>query len=239
MQLLNTHYEKHLPETCKSKRAGGQRTLTALMLMSSAFLSLIFSALAMFAFTQSALAQQLYYRYIDEQGLQVVESKIPSQYIANGYDILDGQGLLVERVPPAKSKSEYEREQAEQELFDRFIELKKRYSNVEEIDMARDRRLAGIRINVGVLKGNVSNIKDKIDVLTARAASFERDGREVPEHIRTEISSSQEELRNIADLLKVRQRELDRVNAQFDEDIELFSQGEKLIARMQAKEEAR
>lgn len=186
------------------------------------------------AMMSSVVAQQLFYRYINDKGLQVVESKIPSAYIGNGYDILDSQGLLVERVPPAKTRSEFEKERAEQELFDRFVEIKKRYSTVEEIDMARDRRLAGIRINVGVLRGNVTNIKDKIDVLTARAAGFERDGREVPKHIREEIESSQEELRNIDDLLQVRQRELDRVNAEFDEDIELFNQGEKLIERMRA-----
>lgn len=198
--------------------------------LASGFAALLLAA----SVSLPAIADQLFYRYINEQGLQVVESKIPSKYIANGYDVLDGQGMLVKRVPPAKSKGELERERAEEELFDRFVELKKRYSTIEEIELARNRRLAGIRINVGVLRGNVSNIKDKIDVLTARAAGFERDGRQVPDHLREEIETNQEELLNIDDLLNVRQTELDRVNAEFDESVALFKRGERLVERLRS-----
>ena len=90
--------------------------------------------LALFTSVAGVSAQQLLYRYVDEDGRLVIHHTIPVEYVQRGYEILNANGQLIEVVPPAPSADELERADAERQVRERYVILKRRYSTVDDIE---------------------------------------------------------------------------------------------------------
>lgn len=61
-------------------------------------------ASALLASTQSFAAQKLLYRYVNEQGVKVLNHIIPPKYAQNGYEVINESGQVVRVVPPAPTE---------------------------------------------------------------------------------------------------------------------------------------
>src|SRR3990167_2949902 len=53
------------------------------------------------------------YRYKDEQVNVVLNSTIPSEFVAKGYEVLNAQGRVIEKVPPALTQEQRAQRDAE------------------------------------------------------------------------------------------------------------------------------
>ncbi|MDY0248458.1 MAG: DUF4124 domain-containing protein [Pseudomonas sp.] len=122
-----------------------------------------------------------YYRYADERGITVINRQgVPPHLIGNGYEVLSEQGRVLRVVPRAPTPEEYRKLQADKEQAKLDRQLLMLYTRVEDIDRARDRKVADINGQVSIARGNLLSVNSLKADLQRQAASQERAGRKVP-----------------------------------------------------------
>lgn len=145
---------------------------------------LIFSLVTTMALSAHALAQNtVFYKYINAKGVNVVSSRIPSEYVKKGYDIISSNGRLIQRIPPELSAEEKVRLIAETErlkkIKDRDTLLLRRYSRPDDIEAAKQRKLSQIENRVWLIDRNIEKLNSKIDLYQSLAAEDERAGEKI------------------------------------------------------------
>lgn len=167
-----------------------------------------------------------YFRYTNEEGVQVINSTIPPEYSQKGYEEVTARGQVIRVVPPALSSDEAERLALQRQEAERLArwdeELLRRYSNVADIEAAQQRKLAQLDGSIAMLKGNIRNLKQQIAQQHANAARSERMGREVPESVLKALAGLEEELKLTEETIEERQRQFDEINDKFEQDKERF-----------------
>ncbi len=175
------------------------------------------------------------YRYTNAEGTVVIDHRIPPQYVAQGYEVLNDKGVVVRVVPRELTPEDRaNRDAAEQLAAQAAAEEKRlrewdeslllRYSTIEDIEAARERELRDLRIRVSILKSNKRSLKQQVETYQAQAADQERMGRAVDAKHLKAIEDLQGEIattdRSIAD----REEEIAEVTADFQKDIDRFGQ---------------
>lgn len=166
------------------------------------------------------------YRYKNAQGVTVMDSTIPSEYVAKGYEIVSRNGKVLKVVSPAPvgeaaDKARKQRLLAE-ELARTDVQLRRSYSNVADIDAAKARNLQSLQGNIDILEANLSGVRTKLQAAQARAASMERGGKAVPDNLLQSIRDMEQEDKDIQSQIKQRQVELQGVSDKFDSDRKRF-----------------
>ncbi|NHN37128.1 hypothetical protein G8764_07475 [Pseudomaricurvus alcaniphilus] len=167
-----------------------------------------------------------YYRYINDQGVKVINHQIPPEYVQKGYEVVSAHGVVLKIVDPAPTEEEAEaaeRERARIEAQREWDEeLLRRYSSLRDIEAAKQRKLAQIQTSINILESNISNIKSQIVTQQAKAADSERLGREVPKQILAAISGLEEELRHTREQADERQQLYQETIEKYERDKQRF-----------------
>jgi len=130
------------------------------------------------------------YRYVNDKGITVIDRLgVPPQYIGKGYQVLNDQGRVIREVPPAPTAAEIEQRKADAARASSDQQLMRMYTSVEDVDRARDRKLAELDGLTSVAKGNLQSLKTQQANLQARAADQERAGRPVPEDLVAQLGN--------------------------------------------------
>lgn len=147
-------------------------------------------ALCSALWSSSLLAATEMYRYIDERGVTVIDRLgVPPEHVARGYEVLNEQGRVIRVVPPAPSAEERQRLAEEKAKASSDAQLLRIYSEVSDVDRARDRKLAELDGAIRVAESNLQSLRTQQGSLQAKAAEFERAGRQVPEHLLVQIEN--------------------------------------------------
>lgn len=164
----------------------------------------------------NAASGQVLYRYTDEQGILVLNERVPPEYVAGGYEILNHSGRVLEVVPPQLSPEEFEaqRQQEAQEEADR--KLLKRYNSVADIESARKRKLAIVEQDMAIMRSNISSLGRQIAQEETSAARTQRGGREVAPELLQRIADLQKEVSVLRERLSRRADEAVSINDEFD-----------------------
>lgn len=134
------------------------------------------------------------YRYVDDQGVVVISRQgVPPEFIAKGYEVLNDQGRVVRVIPPAPSAEEMQRLLADKARARSDAQLLRLYASPEDVDRARERKLAELDGLIGVARGNLQSVRSQQANLQSQAAEHERAGRTVPEHLLAQIDNQQAE----------------------------------------------
>ena len=149
------------------------------------------------------------YRYVDDKGVTVLSRQgVPPQFIGKGYEVLNDQGRVLRVIPPAPTAEEYARMQADKARASSDAQLLRLYSNLDDVDRARERKLAEIDGVTSVARGNLQSVRTQQANLQGQAAEYERAGREVPANLLKQINNLKDEqqrlLRDIARYQQVR-----------------------------------
>ncbi|GIZ13734.1 DUF4124 domain-containing protein [Pseudomonas sp. NCCP-436] len=151
----------------------------------------------------SGMATELY-RYIDDNGVTVLSRQgVPPEFVGRGYEVLNNQGRVLRVVPPAPTAEELARMKAEKARARSDAQLLRLYSSLEDVDRARERKLAELDGVTSVARGNLQSVRTQQANLQSQAANHERAGRPVPENLLTQIDSLKSELERL-------QRDIDR-----------------------------
>ena len=172
----------------------------------------------------SAFSQE-FYRYKNEQGQTVMDSTIPAQFVANGYDILDARGQLVRRVPaqqaavPGSSAAD-ESLQAEAQAQDQM--LLSSYSSVAEIEAHRQRKLEAIEREISIIESDQRVMGGEFEQVNAEYAELVEREREIPDALAQSRNDLEATLVFLDQQLQRRLQEIQTTRQEFDARVERF-----------------
>lgn len=171
---------------------------------------------------------KVYYRYYDDKGVKVLDHSIPPKYVRSGYEVLSMSGEVLRVVEPAPAEEDAERVarerkiQADQHTNDAL--LRRRYSNLNDIEAIKKRSLLELQSNLDILRGNLSSTRAQIENQHVRAAATERSGRTVTSETLKLIADLQAEERDIQLQIKHRELEYQSLSDRFDQDKRRFEE---------------
>jgi hypothetical protein len=179
-------------------------------------------------------SQGYLYRYINDDGVTVINYSISPEFVRRGYEILNRDGTVFKVVPRTLTKDELanrsgeaylaqvEAEEAERlRKWDKSLLL--RYSTLDDIEAARSRALRELRIRISILRGNVSALKLRVEANQLQAANIERSGGQVPVAVVGAITVLQGEITITERSIVERESEVDVVDQGFQRDIDRFA----------------
>ncbi|MCJ2371053.1 DUF4124 domain-containing protein [Pseudomonas sp. RGM 3321] len=124
--------------------------------------------------------EALLYRYVDSRGVTVIDTQgVPPDYVAKGYEVLNGRGRVIQVVPPAPTAEQIRQSEAEKRQAAADAQLLSLYSSVDEVDRVKARKLAELDALIGVAQGNIQGLAAQQRNLQGQAADLERAGRPV------------------------------------------------------------
>ena len=176
-----------------------------------------------------AYANKLYRFDID--GRTVLKDHIPPELMKYGYEVLGSNGLVVEVVPPPPTPEELariraakqaeERKQAARETQKEIDQgLMRLYERPKDVERARLRKSEEVNTYIRLQQKRAEGLEGKLLNVQTRAASFERDGMEVPADIRQEVSELQGALTDTEKDISDRRKELSRITREYAEQFE-------------------
>lgn len=171
-----------------------------------------------------AAATQQRYRYVNDQGVTVLDQSIPSKYLDRGYTILNSAGQVLKVVPSAADRKRLDEQQqvidAEHKRKDRLAqsdqELLRMYSSAEDVERARDRKLESIRAAIALTDGNVLRLVAQKKSIENQGVQLERAGRTVSNEMVRNLKIVSSQIHDHQAELATRKAELERVRKTFD-----------------------
>jgi hypothetical protein len=175
---------------------------------------------------QNSTSSKVIYRYKNKDGVTVLDSKIPPEYVNDGYELLSLSGKVVKVIKPVVQGAEGERLYRERMLREEReredIQLRRSYSNVADIDAAKSRNLESLRGNIGILQANLSSARSRLKSYQSQAAAIERAGRQLPDDLLKNINNLVQEESDIQTQIQQREAEYKTVEQKFDTDRKRF-----------------
>ena len=182
--------------------------------------------LCIFIFGFSLVSAQEFYRYKDDQGQTVLDTKIPAEYSIAGYDILDSRGQLIERVAPARQISAEEsallNQSAAMQANDQMLLAS--YSTADEIEAHKDRKLLGLSREVEIIESDQEVVQAELDKALIEASEFEEDEESVSEEVASLITSLSDTMQQLEEQLIRRQNEMAETELEFAVMAERFKE---------------
>jgi hypothetical protein len=116
---------------------------------------------------------------------------------------------VVQTIPPAPSADELRDAQAAKLQSDADAHLLRLYTSVEDVDRAKNRRLAELDGLIVVAQGNIQNLVAQQGALQTQAADQERAGRPVPKTLLDQMDDLRDQQQNLkVDICVTRSLEL-------------------------------
>lgn len=174
----------------------------------------------------ATLADARMYRYKDDSGQMVISNTVPQEAADRGYEILNSQGRVVDRVAPAPTEEELRqreeqkrqaKEAEEQRKRDRA--LLRRYSHPDDAVRALHRKISELEGLNQLKRGNISVIESQLDSEQSRAANMERSGKRIPETTLQKIDRLEHQIRDIEAEIASQEEEIGQLRESYLEDI--------------------
>lgn len=181
-----------------------------------------------------------YFRYKDENGILIINTHIPPDFVAQGYEVITSTGQVLKVVPPAPTEEELaaraeqkkkEEEAARQAAAQAEVDerLMKLYSHPDDAQRALERKLAELDYQISRKKGQSLILKNKMEKEEKRAAERERSGRTVREETLQEIDKLKRQINDFStQVLEIEeQKKIAEIKFQKDIDRMIFLWNEK------------
>jgi len=159
------------------------------------------ASLLLIALPLAGQAAELY-RYLDRNGTLVIDRQgVPPEYAGKGYDVLNEQGRVVRKVAPALPAAELDRQARERQQALVDGQLRKLYSNVEDVDRAKARKLTELDGLMQIKKANLEAARQLQSQLMEQAAVQQRNGQALPADLQARLdAAAADQVRLQADL---------------------------------------
>lgn len=159
------------------------------------------------------------YRYLDRNGTLVIDRQgVPPEYAGKGYDVLNEQGRVIRKVAPALPAAELDRQARERQQAVVDGQLRKLYSNVEDVDRAKARKLTELDGLMQIKKANLEAARQLQSQLMEQAAVQQRNGQALPADLQARLdAAAADQVRLQADLQRYAELRTS-TSAAFDSD---------------------
>lgn len=193
---------------------------------------LLFALITFLAFP--AMAGQVY-KWVDEDGNVHYTNTPPPSASQRERQVLDESGRVTETLSAPRTPEEIQAERdrkAEAARQERLAEeqaardkmLLQTYTSVEEMEMARDGRVAALEAQVRVVSGTISSLETQLARLEQQAGQLRQGDRPVPEKLEKDIEKTRKELLNNQKFLLSRQEEQQNIRNRFNTEIARFKE---------------
>lgn len=166
----------------------------------------------------SAVADKLY-RYVNDKGVVVLDRLgVPPEFVANGYEVLNEQGRVIDVIPPAPSEEEMKIILQERARAQSDIQLRRLYSTPADVERAKQRKLKELEGMLGIAQGNLESLYAQQADLQSQAAAHERAGRQAPPHLVGQIENLKSEQENLRRRIERYNESREQITTTFDAD---------------------
>ena len=173
------------------------------------------------------------YRCIAKDGKRYYGSLIPAECQGRPVELLNAQGLVVKRIDPegaekerlAKEASEARKRQEEsaaRETARRNQALLATYTSEKDIDDARARALGENAKATQLVENRIDSLRKQHAGYEKELESFKGKG-EPPAILRDNLKAAEADMQAQQQLLEVRKREVEAINARYDDDKKRYS----------------
>jgi hypothetical protein len=168
------------------------------------------------------------YRCVSKDGKRYYGSTIPAECYGRPVEQLNAQGMLVKRIDAEGSEKERlakeaadakkrEEEAAAREVARRNRALLATYTSEKDIDDARARALAENTKATQEVESSIESIRKRHSDYE-KELDFYKGKNEPPARLRDDIKNAADELGAQQQLLEAKQREVEHINARYDDD---------------------
>lgn len=179
-----------------------------------------------------ASAQKLY-KWVDEDGNVYYSDQVPPEQVKQARERLNEQGVVVERTERAmtdEEKAAVEAAKAEETAAERAREaqlaadreLLETYASEADIFRVRDQQVSALDRSIEAAQAYIAGQRKSLATLLERAASNQRQGRELSPALQSSIDSSQEQIAEQQAFIDSKEAEKLEIKAYFDEELVRF-----------------
>ncbi|MGH8673604.1 MAG: hypothetical protein ACREVG_04785 [Burkholderiales bacterium] len=171
------------------------------------------------------------FRCVGKDGKKYYGQTIPNQCIGQPVEQLDKQGMVVRRIEnqsaeeraikKVEEKKKLEEAAAKTEEGRRNRALLATYSSEKDIEDARTRALADNQLALKDVTGRIEAIKKRQAQLASEMEFYKKNP--APLKLQNDVKAAQVDLDAQQNLLEVKKKEVDSINARYDEDKKRFA----------------
>ena len=195
-------------------------------------LSILIGAIVVLS-TLSSPAHARFKCWTNNEGIKECGEKVPPEYAQKGHQEMSKQGIVLEKQERAKTKQELEEEARLAELAAKEQKIKDEkdkqdrilldtFTSIEDIEAARDDKLAVIESSISLTKKRNEKTQQDLDKRIQAAATAERSGKAPNEALLKDIDLLRDRLSNNETFIKGKRKEQEAVNAAAATDIARF-----------------
>lgn len=173
--------------------------------------------------------------WTNSDGVRECGDSVPPEYSQQGHKEFSEQGIVVDETEAAMTdteleelkritaeKAEQKRREEEQKRRDRM--LLDTFASVEDIELARDRKISAIDSSISLAERRINKLRQEKDRLITKAAGFERQGKEIPEYIAEDINRVDRQITANNEFIADKREEQEVVRARHDRDIKRYNE---------------
>jgi hypothetical protein len=189
---------------------------------------------AIVALLPLAAGAQSSYRCVSKDGKKYYGSTVPTECLGQPVEQLNNQGMVVKRFDAAASAAEREKKAAEEEERKKREAISKEegrrsrallatYTSEKDIDQARGRALKDNEIAVKDIETRIGALKKRQDELK-KEFEFYQGKNKPPAKLEHDMTGAEFDIKTQQDLLATKRKEVDLINARYDEDKKRYNE---------------
>lgn len=185
------------------------------------------------------------YKWTDAQGQVHYSDRLPPDAAAREREVKSNRGITLERVDAAKTQAQLDQErqareqeearlraesetQRKQAASDRTLLLT--FSTTNEIERARDDRVAAVDGQIDLTRTRIENLQNKLQRTRQQAINAERTGRD-PQELHRRILDMEQQVSGYQDFIRSREQERAEIINQFNADLERYKELKRSAAK--------
>lgn len=174
-----------------------------------------------------------FYKWVDKQGITHYGDRIPPEYAAQEKELVNFQGVEMERLEPQESPeqlaAEAQKKTDSQQRAMRDRNLLNTYASVQEIERLRDQRLSLLTDQIKVTGSFLEVLNGKLNKLRASSMYYKPYSADakaafMPDQVAEDLVRVGNDIRTQEQNLRQRHIEEDTMSKQFESDIDRFKE---------------
>ena len=184
---------------------------------------------ALIALPLAAAAQS--FRCVGKDGKRYYGQTIPDQCVGQTVEQLDKQGMVVRRIENQSAEDRAQKKAAEKKKIEEAAVKKEderrnrallaTYSSDKDIEDARSRALADNQQAMKETARRIEEIKKRQAALAGEMEFYKKNP--APAKLQNDVKSAQVDLEAQQNLLEIKKKEVESINARYDEDKKRFA----------------
>ncbi len=162
------------------------------------------------------------FRWVDKKGNVHYTDRVPPEYVQNGYRVINKQGLTVTTISAKKDDPDQKISAEAKAQLERDRRLLTIYSNADEINATRDRKLAEIKNGISLRQDTLTLLERQFRDQTREASDYEKQNEAVPETLIANINTTKKKINAYQDAIKQQQQLLLDTHKQYGEELERY-----------------